>query len=80
MLKPADNRTLRRLDFSEGVVGKYYEAAIAGRAVVVIDVDLVDSFPTPEAVNAALRSLRDIAVRAGKPLRTADRAKATKAA
>ena len=52
------------LDFSKGVRGKHYDRALAARNVVVLDGDLVETFPDSEAVNQALRSLRDVAMRA----------------
>ena len=51
------------LDFSKGVRGKYYERAKAGSNVVLLDPDLLESFPNSKAVNTALRSLRDVARR-----------------
>jgi len=40
---------------SGGVRGKYYERAKAGTNLVLIEPDLVEVFPTAEAVNRALR-------------------------
>lgn len=42
-------------DFSEGVRGKYAERFKQGSNVVVLDPDVAAEFPTPEAVNKALR-------------------------
>ena len=59
------------LDFSKGVRGKYYEDAKASLRVVILDADLQDTFPDSDSVNAALRSLRDLAKRtATAPRRT----------
>ena len=55
------------LDFSKGVRGKHYARAMAARNVVVLDVDLLDAYPDSEAVNAALRSLKELAQRAADP-------------
>jgi hypothetical protein len=50
-------------DFSKGVRGKYYKRFQEGSNVVVIAADLAKIFPDSKAVNAALRSLVDIANR-----------------
>jgi hypothetical protein len=44
-------------DFSKGVCGKYAKRYAEGTNVVLIDPDLVKSFPTSESVNKALRSI-----------------------
>jgi hypothetical protein len=47
-------------DFSllKGAVqGKYYQRAMAGTNLVVIQPDVFEAFPSGEAVNAALRTL-----------------------
>ena len=54
------------LDFSKGVRGKYYDRAQKGTNIVVIAPDLLDTFPDSEAVNEALRSLKQIAERTRK--------------
>jgi hypothetical protein len=54
------------LDFSKGVVGKYYDRATASRNIVVLDADLVEAFPDSAAVNAALRTIKEVAMRTGK--------------
>ena len=46
------------LDFSKGVRGKYYERMQAGTNIVLIDPDLLDTFPDSASVNQALRSLK----------------------
>lgn len=43
------------------VRGKYYERAVSGTNVVLLDPDVARAFPTAEAVNAALRMLVDVA-------------------
>ena len=55
------------LDFSKGVRGKYYERMQAGTNIVLIDPDLLDTFPDSAAVNEALRSLKNIATRTARP-------------
>ena len=40
-----------------GVRGKYLESARAGTNLVLLDPDVARAFPTPEAVNRALRRL-----------------------
>ena len=54
------------LDFGKGVRGKYYNRIEQGTNVL-IEPDLLDTFPDSESVNAALRSLKRIAVRTAKP-------------
>lgn len=46
-----------------GVRGKYAARYAAGTNVIVLDPDVAAAFPTPEAVNAALRALLEIARR-----------------
>jgi hypothetical protein len=55
----------QRSDFGTLVRGKYVERLQASSNVVVIDPEVADLFPNAEAVNAALRSLAEIAKRAG---------------
>jgi hypothetical protein len=55
----------KRSDFGTLVRGKYVERLRASSNVVVIDPEVADLFPNAAAVNAALRSLADIAKRAG---------------
>jgi hypothetical protein len=54
-----------RSDFSALVRGKYIERLQESSNVVVIDPAVTDMFPKAAAVNAALRSLAEIAKRAG---------------
>lgn len=51
-------------DFRELVRGKYFERLQASSNVVVLDPEVVELFPNAAAVNAALRSLAEIANRA----------------
>jgi len=44
-----------------GVRGKYYQQAIAGTNLVLIEPGLADVFPDSESVNRALRLLADTA-------------------
>ena len=55
----------KRSDFTKVVRGKYADRLRKSSNVVVIDPDLTKVFPNAEAVNAALRSLSEIAKRAG---------------
>ena len=55
----------RRSGFGPLVRGKYIERLQASSNVVVIDPEVADLFPNAAAVNAALRSLAEIARRAG---------------
>jgi hypothetical protein len=54
--------------FKGGVRGKYYERAIAGTNLVLIEPDLVKVFPDGLAVNRALRLLVQTAQAAAKPV------------
>lgn len=51
------------VDFRGGVRGRYYESALASRNLVMLDPDLLDTFPDSDSVNAALRQLKVIAER-----------------
>ena len=55
----------KRSDFGTLVRGKYIERLKTSSNVVVIDPEVTDLFPNGAAVNAALRSLAEIAKRAG---------------
>jgi hypothetical protein len=55
----------KRSDFGALVRGKYVERLQANSNVVVLDPEVADLFPNAAAVNAALRSLAEIAKRAG---------------
>lgn len=44
-----------------GVRGKYYQRAIAGTNLVLIEPDLAKAFPDTDSVNRALRTLLDAA-------------------
>jgi hypothetical protein len=55
----------KRSDFGTLVRGKYVERLRATSNVVVIDPEIAGLFPNAAAVNAALRSLAEIAKRAG---------------
>lgn len=48
-------------ELGPGVRGKYHERVVAGTNVVVLDPDVAKVFPTPEAVNRALRMLVEVA-------------------
>ena len=55
----------KRSDFGTLVRGKYVKRLQASSNVVVLDPEVADLFPNGAAVNAALRSLAEIAKRAG---------------
>ena len=62
-----DRDTLQpEYDFSKGVRGVTAARYAQGTNLVLIDPELHELFPTPEAVNDALRSLASIAKRAGR--------------
>ncbi len=48
---------LPEYDFSGGVRGKYARRYAEGSNIAVIAPDLVEAFPTSDAVNAALRTV-----------------------
>jgi hypothetical protein len=55
----------KRSDFTTLVRGKYVERLQKNSNVVVLDPEIAQLFPNAAAVNAALRSLAEIAKRAG---------------
>ena len=55
----------KRSDFGALVRGKYVERLRVNSNVVVVDPEIAELFPNAAAVNAALRSLAEIAKRAG---------------
>jgi hypothetical protein len=46
-----------------GVRGKYYERAMAGTNLVLLEPDVARAFPDSDSVNRALRLLRDVAMK-----------------
>jgi hypothetical protein len=64
MKKASDTTMRKQYDLSKlkgGVRGKYYQRAIAGTNLVLIDPELARVFPDSESVNRALRVLADAA-------------------
>lgn len=59
----------KRSDFGALVRGKYAEKLKRNSNVVVLDPEVARLFPNAAAVNAALRSLAEIAQRAGSARR-----------
>jgi hypothetical protein len=55
-----------KLDFSKAVRGRFFDLVQNGTNVVLIEPDLLETFPDSEAVNTALRSLKEIADRTAK--------------
>ena len=55
----------KRSDFGTLVRGKYVARLLASSNVIILDPEVAELFPNAEAVNAALRSLAEIAKRAG---------------
>ena len=51
----------------KGVRGKYYQRAMAGNNLVLIDPELANVFPDAESVNRALRFLVETSCKAVKP-------------
>jgi len=49
-----------------GVRGKHHKSASEGTNLVLLDPDVAKAFPTPEAVNKALRMLAEVAEEASK--------------
>jgi len=58
-------REYKRSDFGALVRGKHVARLAANSNVVLLDPDVADLFPSAAAVNAALRSLAEIARRTG---------------
>ena len=54
----------KRSDFPKLVRGKYADQLRKSSNVIILDPELAELFPNSDAVNAALRSLSDIARRA----------------
>ena len=59
----------KRSDFGVLVRGKYTQQLKANSNVVVLDPEVAELFPNAATVNAALRSLAEIAQRAGSSRR-----------
>lgn len=72
--KSTERDTLRaeyhREDLGAGVRGKYAEQFKEGSNLVLLAPDVAEAFPTPRAVNDALRALIDLAQRSGHPRRS----------
>jgi hypothetical protein len=49
------------LDFGKGVRGKYHARYRAGTNLVLLDAEVAEAFPTPRAVNEALKGLLELA-------------------
>ena len=64
--KPPTDEMLEEYDFRQGVRGKYARRFAEGCNVVVLAPDVAAVFPDSESVNAALRSLAEIARRTVK--------------
>ncbi len=74
---PPDDELRPEYDLSKfqcGVRGKYYQQALAGSNLVLIEPDLAEVFPDTQSVNRALRLLADTAEAAAGPTRRARRA------
>jgi hypothetical protein len=61
-----DLRSLKGL-----VRGKYYQRAMAGTNLVLLEPDVARAFPDSNSVNRALRLLRDVATKSTGPARKA---------
>jgi hypothetical protein len=62
----------------KGVRGKYYQRAIEGTNLALIEPDLAEVFPDSESVNRALRVIAD-AARGTKPSRARRRSRSERA-
>lgn len=60
----------RREDLGAGVRGKYAEQFKESSNLVLLAPDVAEAFPTPRAVNDALRALIDVAQRSAHPRRS----------
>jgi hypothetical protein len=69
----------KRSDFGKMVRGKYATRIATATNVVVLDPEVAEAFPNDDAVNAALRSLIDLAKASTRPARRS-RGRTTKAA
>ena len=70
----------RREDLGPGVRGKYFEAYRAGTNLVLLSPDVAKVFTTEQAVNDALRSLIDVALRSVGPTKRSSRRRKSGAA
>jgi hypothetical protein len=72
----------REFDFSNARPNPYFVAAVGPKYIRVLDKDLADLFPDNAAVNAALRSVAEVAARIAPPQQkiSAQRVTAPKAA
>ena len=62
-IKKKQDEIASEYDFSEGVRGKYAKRYAEGTNIVVLEPDLIRSFPDSNSVNAALRLFVDVAKR-----------------
>ena len=53
----------RREDLGKGVRGKYFKQHVQGTNLVLLQPEVAKAFPTPAAVNEALRGLMQVAER-----------------
>ena len=53
----------RREDLGKGVRGKYFKQHMQGTNLVLLQPEVAKAFPTPAAVNEALRGLMQVAER-----------------
>jgi hypothetical protein len=56
----ADPLLPRKLDLSRAIRGKYYDRMQQGTNIILLAPDLMEAFPTSEAVNDALRKFQAI--------------------
>ena len=63
----------RREDLGTGVRGKYYKQYMSGTNLVLLSPEVAEAFPTPEAVNSALRSMMRRKPKARMPRSTKSR-------
>ena len=68
----------RREDLGKGVRGKFHRAYMKGTNLVLLNPDIAAAFPTPEAVNDALRSLLRVAKNSTRLTRRSTGAKAAR--
>ncbi len=84
MKKKADDEDPldREFDFSNARPNPFFVAAVGPKYIRVLDKDLADLFPDNTAVNAALRSVAEVAARISPPQQkiSAQRLRAPKAA
>ncbi len=64
------------MDFSKGVRGKHSNLLKQGTNLVILDPELLDTFPDSQSVNEALRTLKRLTATSVPPIRRKQRSAA----